>query len=38
MQATVRKAMLHHTSARRWVMVRAMKSLVRMNEPSLNTN
>jgi len=26
------------TSARRWVTVRAMKSLMRMNEPSLNTN
>jgi hypothetical protein len=38
MQATVSNATLHHTSARRWVMVRAMKSLVRMNEPPLNTN
>ena len=38
MQAAVNAATPHHTSARRWVTVRAMKSLMRMNEPSLNTN
>jgi mannose/cellobiose epimerase-like protein (N-acyl-D-glucosamine 2-epimerase family) len=37
MQAMVNKATPHHTSARRWVMVRAMKSLARMNEATLNT-
>jgi hypothetical protein len=38
MQAAVSKETQHHTSARRWVMVRAMKSLMRMSEPPLNTN
>src|SRR5213076_3469039 len=35
MQAMVSKATLPHTSARRWVMVRAMKSLMRMNGGSV---
>jgi hypothetical protein len=34
----VNAATPHQTSARRCVMVRAMKSLMRMGKPSFNTN
>jgi type IV secretory pathway TrbF-like protein len=37
MQTMIRKATPHQTSARRCVMVRAMKSLMRMSKPPFNT-
>ena len=38
MQTMVSTATPHQTSARRCVMVRAMKSLIRMSKPQFNTN
>jgi hypothetical protein len=38
MQTMVSTATPHQTSARRCVMVRAMKSLMRMSKPPFNTN
>jgi len=38
MQPIVSTATPDHTSARRWVMVWAMKSLMRMSKQTFNTN
>jgi hypothetical protein len=38
MQTMISKATPHQTSARRWVTVRAIKSLMRMSKRSFNTN
>jgi hypothetical protein len=38
MQSMISTATLHQTSARRCVMVRAMKSLMRMGKGAFNTN
>jgi hypothetical protein len=38
MQTMVSTATPHQTSARRWVTVRAMKSLMRMSKRPFNTN